>query len=92
MTTTYRYQKPFLQASRRRTAGSRNWSLHSPATLMVLLALLFIFFLTASNGPDYIRRPSGNTEGMGKSTRVSDPVMIYNTVVREADAIRSVLQ
>lgn len=77
MTTAYRSSK--LRSAGNRTAnGNTNMSLLSPLMLLVLLAILFTFFLTASGQSAYAKNP--------------DAEVIYKNVVTNGDAIRSVLQ
>ncbi|RYF92893.1 MAG: hypothetical protein EOO00_06800 [Chitinophagaceae bacterium] len=57
---------------------NKNISLFSPATLLILVAILFTFFLTASSQSGYVR----NTETEQR----------YQSIVTNGDAIRSVLQ
>jgi len=57
---------------------NKNLSLFSPVTLLVLLAIVFTFFLTASGETGYAKN--------------SESEMIYKNIVSNGDAIRSVLQ
>ena len=60
------------------SSKNKDLSLLSPLILLVLLAILFTFFLTASGQRSYTR--NANTE------------LMYKNVVTKGDAIRSVLQ
>lgn len=69
-------------------------SFFSPAILLGLLALVFTFFVTASgrsgyNLPEAKSRAVIRTEMPGQN---GSSALIYEKVVRNADAIRSVLQ
>jgi hypothetical protein len=63
---------------RKYVLDNKNISLFSPVTLLVLVAILFTFFLTASGQNGYAR----NTETEQR----------YQSIVTNGDAIRSVLQ
>lgn len=61
-----------------RSSKNKDLVLFSPLTLLVLLAILFTFFLTASGQRGYAKN--------------ADAELMYKNVVTKGDAIRSVLQ
>ena len=89
MTTAFRLL-PFI---RKYGLENKKLSLFSPVTLLVLLAIVFTFFLTASGDTGYTRENAGKVKttienGLSKS----DSEMMYKNIVTNGDAIRSVLQ
>ena len=76
MTTTTHTSQRLL--SRNYGTDNKTVSLSSPVILLILVALLFAFFLTASGQNGYAR----NTETEQR----------YQNIVTNGDAIRSVLQ
>jgi hypothetical protein len=89
MTTTFNYQRRYIRPNRK-DDPARKLSLYSPLALLVLVTLVFAFFITAADGPAYMRN-AGQEATVGKEVK-SDPVIMYQKVVTNADAIRSVLQ
>ena len=91
MTTAYHSSK-ILLFIRKYGLENKKLSLFSPVTLLVLLAFVFTFFLTAS-GEGYVKKSPGETE-MAKKGEVnkSDSELMYKNIVTNGDAIRSVLQ
>ena len=91
MTTAYHSSK-ILLLIRKYGFENKRLSLFSPLTLLVLLAFVFTFFLTAS-GENYSKKSLNETE-MAKKNEVSksDSEMMYKNIVTNGDAIRSVLQ
>ena len=79
MTTAFHSSK-FGSFIRKYCFENKKLSLFSPVTLLVLLAIVFTFFLTAS----------GKETGYAKNSEIGRP--IYKNVVSNGDAIRSVLQ
>jgi hypothetical protein len=75
MTTTH---SPIRLFVKKYIADNQHISLFSPATLLILLAILFTFFLTASGQNEYARN--------------SETEQRYQNIVTNGDAIRSVLQ
>lgn len=89
MTTTFR----LLPFTRKFGLENKKLSLFSPVTLLVLIAIVFIFFLTASGETGYIRQDAGKIKTtMENGTSKSDSEMMYKNIVTNGDAIRSVLQ
>jgi len=92
MTTAFRFSK-FLLLIRKYGLENKKLSLFSPATLLVLLAIVFIFFLTASGDTGYTRGDAGRVKTtMENKAGKSDSEMMYRNIVTNGDAIRSVLQ
>lgn len=90
MTTAMHYPRRYARIQRKEER--RGSFLLSPLALLILVGLLFIFFLTASNEPAYLRH-SGQQQNESTPTAAKpDPVVLYKKVVTGADAIRSVLQ
>jgi hypothetical protein len=77
MTTAFHSSK-FGSFIRKYCLENKSLSLFSPITLLVLLAIVFTFFLTASGETGYAKNSESET--------------IYKNVVSNGDAIRSVLQ
>ena len=92
MTTTYYYQRRYHASGRKSDAEDKKLSLFSPFALLVLVALVFTFFLTASGEHGYMRAVMQNDSRISKDEVKADPGMMYKKVVTNADAIRSVLQ
>lgn len=91
MTTAYHSSK-FLLFIRKYGLENKKLSLFSPVTLLVLLAFVFTFFLTAS-GEGYATKSLNETERAKKNEiNKSDSEMMYKNIVTNGDAIRSVLQ
>ena len=89
MTTAFRFSK-FLSIIRKFGLGNKKLSLFSPVTLLVLLAIVFTFFLTASGETGYTRE--GTVKTMENEVSKSDSEIMYRNIVTNGDAIRSVLQ
>jgi len=89
MTTTFRLL-PFI---RKYGFENKKLSLFSPVTLLVLLAIVFTFFLTASGETGYARKNADRVNTtMENGVSKSDSEMMYKNIVTNGDAIRSVLQ
>ena len=89
MTTTFRLL-PFI---RKYGLENKKLSLFSPVTLLVLLAIVFTFFLTASGEMGYPRKDTGRVKtAIENEVSKSDSEMMYKNIVTNGDAIRSVLQ
>jgi hypothetical protein len=90
MTTTFRSSKLLSNTS----VGLENkkLSLFSPVTLLVLLAIVFTFFLTASGETGYTRKDNNTVNTLKNEAIKSDSEMMYKNIVTNGDAIRSVLQ
>ena len=89
MTTTFRLL-PFI---RKYGLENKKLSLFSPVTLLVLLAIVFTFFLTASGETGYSRKDTGRVKtAIENEVSKSDSEMMYKNIVTNGDAIRSVLQ
>ena len=89
MTTAFRFL-PFI---RKFGLENKKLSLFSPVTLLVLIAVVFIFFLTASGETGYTREDRGRVKTtMENEVSKSDSEMMYKNIVTNGDAIRSVLQ
>lgn len=89
MTTTFK----LLSLIRKYDLENKKLSLFSPLTLLVLLAIVFTFFLTASGETGYTRKDAGRVNTtMEKEVSKSDSEMMYKTIVTNGDAIRYVLQ
>ncbi|HKZ67726.1 MAG TPA: hypothetical protein VJ111_15275, partial [Chitinophagaceae bacterium] len=92
MTTTFRFSR-FLSVIRKYGSENKKLSLFSPVTLLVLLAIVFIFFLTASGETGYSREDAGSVKTtLENEGGKSDSEMMYRNIVTNGDAIRSVLQ
>jgi hypothetical protein len=93
MTTDYnftRFQLPLKKSS----FDNLKPGLFSPLTLILLLALLFTFFMTASSGSNYSvtnDREIIKTE-MTKEEKKKATALRYERIVSSADPIRSILQ
>lgn len=89
MTTAFRLL-PFI---RKYGLENKKLSLFSPVTLLVLLAIVFIFFLTASADKGYTRENSERVRTiMENEVSGSGSETLYKNIVTNGDAIRSVLQ
>ena len=92
MTTAFRFSK-FLSIIRKYRLENKKLSLFSPVTLLVLLAFVFTFFLTASGETGYSRKDTGRVKtAIENKVSNSDSEMMYKNIVTNGDAIRSVLQ
>ncbi|MGZ8549635.1 MAG: hypothetical protein ACXWV2_03190 [Chitinophagaceae bacterium] len=92
MTTTFRLSK-FQAGTRKPGSEDKKLSLFSPLTLLVLLAIVFTFFFTASGDTGYLRENAGSVKSkMENGVIKSDSEMMYRNIVTNGDAIRSVLQ
>ena len=92
MTTAFRFSK-FLSIIRKYGLENKKLSLFSPVTLLLLLAIVFTFFLTASGDTGYTREGTQRVRTtMENEVSKSDSEMMYKTIVTNGDAIRSVLQ
>lgn len=91
MTTTFT-SSGFLSTTGKTGLGSKKLSLFSPVTLVILLAIVFIFFLTASGETGYSREDSKTINTSKRESVVPDSEMMYKNIVTKGDAIRSVLQ
>lgn len=71
-------------------------NLFSPLTVLLLIAVLFIFFLTASGGNDYLEKTPADREiiktEFTKENQNKASALRYERIVTGADPIRSILQ
>lgn len=92
MTTAFNSSR-ILQQTRNDNDGLKP-ALLSPLTLLLLLALLFTFFLTASDRAD--QHVGGEREiirtEMTKEEKQKASALRYERIVTSADPIRSILQ
>ena len=92
MTTAFRFSK-LVSIARKYSLENKKLSLFSPATLLVLLAIVFTFFLTASGDTGYTREDTGKVKTtVENGVSKSNSEMMYKNIVTNGDAIRSVLQ
>jgi hypothetical protein len=91
MTTAFRFPK-FLSIIRKYGLENKKLSLFSPLTLLVLIAIVFTFFLTASGETGSASKDSEMVKTMENEVSKSDSEMMYKNIVTNGDAIRSVLQ
>lgn len=92
MTTTFRLSK-FQSVTRKPGLENKKLSLFSPLTLLVLLAIVFTFFFTASGDTGYLRENAKSVKStMENGVNKPDSEMMYRNIVTNGDAIRSVLQ
>ena len=92
MTAAFKYSK-FLSIIRKYGLENKKLSLFSPVTLVVLLALVFTFFVTASGNTGYTQREAGNVNAtIENKVNKSDSEVMYKNIVTKGDALRSVLQ
>jgi hypothetical protein len=92
MTTAFKFSK-FLSIMWKYGLKNKKLSLFSPVTLLVLLAIVFTFFLTASGDTGYTRENARRVKTtMENGVSKSDSEMMYKNIVTNGDAIRSVLQ
>lgn len=93
MTTDFNFSRVPFQFKKSRLENLK-LSLFSPLTLLLLIAMLFTFFLTASGGNDYTG--SNNREiiktQMSKDEKKKATALRYERIVTSADPIRSILQ
>ena len=92
MTTTYHYQRRYNTSIRKNGVENQKLSLFSPFALLVLVTLVFVFFMAASNESGYIRAAMQNDSEISNDETKPDPEVMYKKIVTNADAIRSVLQ
>ena len=90
MTTAYR-SSGFSSIDRKYNVEEKKLSLFSPFTLLVLLAMVFIFFMTSSGETGYTREASEVKTAVKNELR-PDSELMYKNIVTKGDAIRSVLQ
>jgi len=88
MTTTFR----LLSLIRKHGLENKKLSLFSPVMLLVLLAIVFTFFLTASGETGYNKEDTGGVKVTIENEVKSDSEIMYKNIVTKGDAIRSVLQ
>lgn len=90
MTTTFGYPKRYSRPHQK-NAEPLKLSLFSPMALLILVTVVFTFFVTASGGQGYLRTANQPGSAAAKEKK-PDPVIMYQKIVTNADAIRSVLQ
>ncbi len=92
MTTAFNSSR-ILRQTRNNNDGLKP-ALLSPLTLLLLLAMLFTFFLTASDRAD--QNAAGEREiirtEMSKEEKQKASALRYERIVTSADPIRSILQ
>jgi hypothetical protein len=92
MTTTFRLSK-FQSVTRKPGSENKKLSLFSPLALLVLLAIVFTFFFTASGDTGYLRDNANSIKNTLESgVNKSGSETMYRNIVTNGDAIRSVLQ